>query len=72
MILHENCLPADDSHEISYPFLLFLKKQQNLEVLSAANCKGRFMGLFLTLHYCCVCVLTSNQQLRSYGDWATA
>ena len=28
MILHENCLPADDSHEISWFFLK--KKQQNL------------------------------------------
>ena len=28
MVLHENCLPADDSHEISCLILLFLKKRQ--------------------------------------------
>ena len=30
MKFHENRLPADDSHEISCLYLLFLKKQQNL------------------------------------------
>ena len=44
MILNENCLPADNSHEISYLFCYFLKKQQNLKVSSAANCRWRFMG----------------------------
>ena len=41
MILHENCLPADDSHEI--PYLLILKKQQNLKLSPAANYRWRFM-----------------------------
>ena len=35
MIFHENHLPADDSHEISY-----LKKGQNLKLSSAANYRG--------------------------------
>ena len=40
MIFHENCLPADDSHEISYLICFcFLKKYQNLK-LSAANFGG--------------------------------
>ena len=37
MILHENRLPADDSHEISLPYLLFLKRRQNFKLSSAAN-----------------------------------
>ena len=39
MILHENRLPADDSHEISC-----LIKRHNLKLLSAANYRWRFMG----------------------------
>ena len=35
MILHENCLPAEDSHVIS-PYWLFLKKRQNFKLSSAA------------------------------------
>ena len=52
MIFNENRLPADDSHEISCLicyFLLFLKKQQNLKLPSAANYRWRFMGILLTL-----------------------
>ena len=44
IILHENRLPADDSHEISFPYLLFLKKWQNLQLSSAANYRWRFKG----------------------------
>ena len=40
MIFHENCLPADNSHETSCLILLFLKKQQNLKLSSAANVGG--------------------------------
>ena len=43
MILDENRLPADDSHEISCLFL-FLKKRQNLQLSSAANYRWRFKG----------------------------
>ena len=43
MIFHENRLPADDSHEIM-PYLLFLKKRQNLILSSAANYRWRFMS----------------------------
>ena len=42
MIFHENRLPADDSHEISCLICYFLKKQQNLKMLSAANYRWRF------------------------------
>ena len=42
MIFHENCLLADDSHEISC-LICFLKKQQNLKLSSAASCRWRFM-----------------------------
>ena len=31
-------------HEILMPYLLFLKKQQNLKLSSAANYRWRFMG----------------------------
>ena len=44
MIFHENRLPADDSHEIPRLILLFLKKQQNLKLSSAANYRWRFKG----------------------------
>ena len=44
MILHENHVPADDSYEISCLILLFLKKQQNLKLSSAANYRWRFMS----------------------------
>ena len=40
MLFHENRLP-DDSHEISCLIFLFLKKQQNLKLLSAANYRWR-------------------------------
>ena len=40
MIFYENCLPADDSQETSCLYLLFLKKHQNLKLLSAANIGG--------------------------------
>ena len=43
MIFHENRLPADDSHEISYLIVTF-EKRQNLKMLSAANYRWRFMG----------------------------
>ena len=43
MILHENRQPADDSHEISYLICFFLKKQQNIQLASAANYRWRFM-----------------------------
>ena len=36
MIFHENCLPADDSHEIPCLICYFLKKWQNLKLSSAA------------------------------------
>ena len=48
MILNENCLPAVDSHEICLTmYLLFLKKQQNLKLSSAANYWWRFMGYYM-------------------------
>ena len=34
MIFHENCLPADDSHEISY--LIFSKIKKDVPNLSSA------------------------------------
>ena len=34
MIFHENCLPADDPHEISRLICYFGKKQQNLKLSS--------------------------------------
>ena len=37
MIFHENCLPADNSHEISCLICNFLKKRQNFNLSSAAN-----------------------------------
>ena len=43
MILHENRLPADDSHEISC-VIVILKKRQNLKLSSAANYRWRFKG----------------------------
>ena len=36
--------PADDSHEINMPYLLFLKKLQNLKFSSAKNYRRRLMG----------------------------
>ena len=36
MIFHVNHLPADDSHEISKPYLV-LNEAPNLKMLSAAN-----------------------------------
>ena len=46
MILHENRLPADDSHEISCLYWLFLKKRQNLKLSSAANYRWCFKGKY--------------------------
>ena len=44
MIIHENLLPADDSHEISFLIcFVFLKKQRNLKLSSAANYRWHFM-----------------------------
>ena len=37
MIFHENRLPADHSHEHIMPYLLFLKKRQNLKLSPAVN-----------------------------------
>ena len=51
MIFHENCRQADNSHE-----LLFLKKQQNLKLSSAAKCRWRFKdlpGQALLLQFLC-------------------
>ena len=42
MILHENRLPADDSHEKSCLIGYFLKKRQILKLASAANYRWRF------------------------------
>ena len=42
MILHENRLPADDSHEISCLIGYFKKKRQNLKLSSAANYRWHF------------------------------
>ena len=36
MILHENRLPADDSHEYHSLFVIF-EKRQNLQLSTAAN-----------------------------------
>ena len=47
MIFHENRLPADDSHEISCLIFLFLKKRQDLKLLSASNCRWRFKGYLI-------------------------
>ena len=43
MILLENRLPADDSHEILC-LICYLKKRQNLQSSSAANYRWRFKG----------------------------
>ena len=58
MIFHENCLPADNSHEISCLFLL--KKQQNLKVSSAANSRWRFM---VSTHWL-LCLLETRNILK--------
>ena len=44
MIFHENCQPADDSHEISCLICFFLKRRQNLKLSSAANYRLHFKG----------------------------
>ena len=44
MIFHENRLLA-----CIMPYLLFLKKQQNLKLSSAANHRLHFMGLILEI-----------------------
>ena len=41
MVFQDNS--ADDSHEIKH-YLLFLKKQQNLQLSSAANYRWGFKG----------------------------
>ena len=43
---------ADSSHEISC-LICFLKKQQNLKLSSAANCRWRFMINFLPTNVVC-------------------
>ena len=53
MILHENCLPADDSHEISC-LICYFEKAENLTLMSAANYRCCFKGLVFVkclLHY---------------------
>ena len=45
MIFHENCLPADNSHEILclmkyHALFVIFEKQQNLKLSSAANVGG--------------------------------
>ena len=43
MMLHENRLPGDDSHEILlHALFVILKKRQNLKLSSAANYRWRF------------------------------
>ena len=45
MIVHETRLPADDSHELSYIFAIFERKQQNLKKKSTtANYRWCFMA----------------------------
>ena len=56
MIFYENRLPADDPHEM--PSFLFLKKQQNLKLSSAANYRWPFMG------YKVMCLLGLEHLLR--------
>ena len=46
MILHENRLPADDSHAISCLICYFMKKQQNLQLSSFANYRLRSACVF--------------------------
>ena len=45
MIYHENCPPADNSHEISCLIFFLKKRRQNLKLSSAANYRWRFKGL---------------------------
>ena len=42
-MFHENRVPADDSHEISFLICIF-EKRQNLKLSSAANYRCRFKG----------------------------
>ena len=53
MILHENRLPADDSHEISCLICYYLKNAQNLKLSSAANYSGalRVNGIWLDKYW---------------------
>ena len=44
MIYYENCLPADNSHEISCLICFFFKKRQNLKLSSAENYRWGFKG----------------------------
>ena len=46
MIFRENCLPADDSHEISYLFFLKLEKMSQ-NVPSAAVVIGALFNLIV-------------------------
>ena len=43
MISHENCLLADNSHEISC-LICYFEKAAKFEIDSAANYRWRFMG----------------------------
>ena len=43
MIFHKNCLLADDSHEISFLFLLKIRKDVAKFVVSC-SCDWRFKG----------------------------
>ena len=45
MIFHENHLPADDSHEISWLFCYF-RKAAKFELTAAANYRWWFMGKY--------------------------
>ena len=52
-ILHENFLPADDSHELSCLIIFlffFLKKRQNLQLSSAANYRWRLSVKHAKMH----------------------
>ena len=47
MIFYENCLLADNSHEISYP-IFFRKLGKMLQNVSAAAMIGAFRGYVVT------------------------
>ena len=44
MIFHENCLPADDSHEISCLIFFFFEKAAKYLIIAAASYRWRFKG----------------------------
>ena len=72
MIFHENRLPADDSREIPC-LMLFLKKPQNLRLLSAANYRWRFncdclLSYLQTVRYrriCCILEASSADRVET-------